>query len=578
MPGKPTPADSSPPTPGSRADGPPRPAAAADRPPTGRSADKPRGAAPADAPGTDAGAGPSTLPALVAERARTAPDAPFVIFDDLEGGVSARTYGEFARDVYRAAHLLADLGIRRGDRVTLLLGNCPEFLDLWFGAAAIGAVVVPVNTASSAAELEYLAGHSESRLVFAQTPQLETAEAVAGRCPRVESVIVCGPGAPTPAAGFGTLAAARPDTPPPGPPPAPTDDAAILYTSGTTARPKGVQVTHANYLYAGRTVADHIRLTPDDRHLVVLPFFHGNAQYYSTMSTLVTGASMAMTARFSASRYFDLAIAHRCTASSLFAAPIRMLLAQPRRPELRSNPLRVVLFAQNVTPAQLEEWGERFGPQLLQLWGMTETMGPPIMNPLDGGRRNMSMGRTVAGYATDLVDDGGRPAPRGQPGQIAVRGTPGLSLMKGYYKNPEATAATLRDGWLWSGDTARQDPDGYYHFIDRAKDMIKRAGENVAASEVEAAIREHPGVFDCAVIGVPDDMRDEAILAVVVPRGDALREDEVVAWCRDRLATFRVPQRVVFRDALPRTAVGKIQKHVLRAELAASVARNRPGR
>ena len=521
-------------------------------------------------PGRDAGTGASTLRALVEERARTAPDAPCVIFDDLEGGVSMRTYGTFARDVHRTARLLGDLGIGRGDRVTLLLGNCPEFLDLWFGAAVIGAVVVPVNTASSAAELEYLAGHSDSRLIFTQAPYLETAGAVARRCPNVESVIVCGPGAPSPATSFNAMAAARADTPPPGPAPGPTDDAAILYTSGTTARPKGVIVTHANYLCAGRTVANHIRLTPDDRHLVVLPFFHGNAQYYSTMSTLVTGASMAMTARFSASRYFDQAIAHGCTASSLFAAPIRMLLAQPRRPELRSNPLRVVLFAQNVTPAQLDEWRDRFGPQLLQLWGMTETMGPPIMNPVDGERRNMSMGRTVDGYATDLVDDDGRPVRRREAGQIVVRGTPGRTLMKGYYKNPEATAATLRDGSLWSGDTARQDPEGYYHFIDRAKDMIKRAGENVAASEVEAAIREHPKVFDCAVIGVPDEMRDEAILAVVVPGDDSLREDEIIAWCRGRLAGFRVPRQVRFRAALPRTAVGKIQKHVLRAELGVS--------
>ena len=517
----------------------------------------------------DARTGASTLPTLVEERARTAPDAPFVIFDDLAGGVSMRTYREFAGDVNRTAHLLGDLGIRRGDRVALLLSNCPEFLDLWFGAAAIGAVIVPVNTASSAAELEYLAGHSDSRSIFTQAPCLETAEAVARRCPNVESVIVCGPGARSPETSFTGLAAGRADAPLPGPPPGPTDDAAILYTSGTTARPKGVLVTHANYLYAGQTVANAIRLTPDDRHLVVLPFFHGNAQYYSTMSTLVAGASMAMTARFSASRYFDQAIAHRCTASSLFAAPIRMLLAQPRRPELASNPLRVVLFAQNVTPAQLGEWRERFGPQLLQLWGMTETMGPPIMNPVDGERRNMSMGLTVAGYATDLVSDDGRPVPRGETGQLVVRGVPGRTLMKGYYKNPEATAATLRDGWLWSGDTARQDPEGYYHFVDRAKDMIKRSGENVAASEVEAAIREHPRVFDCAVIGVPDDIRDESIFAVVVPSDDSLREDEIIAWCRRRLASFRVPQQVQFRAALPRTAVGKIQKHVLRAELAA---------
>ena len=285
--------------------------------------------------GRDTRTDASTLRTLVEERARTAPDAPFVIFDDLEGGVSMRTYREFAGDVNRTARLLGDLGIRRGDRVALLLANCPEFLDLWFGAAAIGAVIVPVNTASSAAELEYLAGHSDSRLIFTQAPCLETAEAVARRCPNVESVVVCGPGARSPETSFTGLAAARADAPPPGPPPGPTDDAAILYTSGTTARPKGVLVTHANYLYAGRTVANAIRLTPDHRHLVVLPFFHGNAQYYSTMSTLVAGASMAMTARFSASRYFDQAIAHRCTASSLFAAPIRMLLAQPRRPRAR---------------------------------------------------------------------------------------------------------------------------------------------------------------------------------------------------------------------------------------------------
>ena len=519
----------------------------------------------------------STLPALVDERARTTPDAPFVVFDDLEGGVSMRTYGGFARDVNRTARVLGDLGVGRGDRVMLLLENCPEFLDLWFGAAAVGAVAVPVNPASSAPELEYLADHSESRLIFTQRPRLQTAEAVAGPRPRLESVLVCGPGARSPSTSLAALAADRAGAPPPGPRPGPADDAAILYTSGTTARPKGVQVTHANYLCAGRTVAGHVRLARGDRHLAVLPFFHGNAQYYSTMSTLVAGASMAMTARFSARRYFDQAIAHRCTVSSLFAAPIRMLLAQPRRPELRANPLRVVLFAQNVTPAQLDEWRDRFGPQLLQLWGMTETMGPPIMNPLDGERRNMSMGRTVAGYATDLVDDDGRPAPRGQAGQIVVRGTPGRTLMKGYYRNPEATAAALRDGRLWSGDTARQDPDGYYHFVDRAADMIKRAGENVAAAEVEAAIREHPKVFDCAVIGVPDEMRDEAILAVVAPSDDSLREDEVVAWCRRRLAAFRVPQRVQFRAALPRTAVGKVRKHVLRAEAARGRAGTIPG-
>ncbi len=439
-------------------------------------------------------------------------------------------------------------------------------------------MIVPVNTASSASELEYLVAHSESRLIFTQAAQLDLARQVHGRCPRVEEVLICGDGAPSPAVQVGHLVAECPETSPRGPAPAPLDDAAILYTSGTTARPKGVQVTHANYLCAGETVARAVRLTPADRHLVVLPLFHGNAQYYSTMSALVTGASIALMARFSASRYFDRAIAHRCTVSSLFAAPIRMLLAQPRRPEQAANELRVVIFAQSVTPAQLTEWDERFRAPLLQLWGMTETMGPPLINPLDGERRNMSMGLPAPGYATRLVDKGGHPVARGEIGQIVVRGEPGVSLMKGYYKNPEATAETIRDGWLSSGDNAREDAEGYCHFVDRAKDMIKRAGENVAASEVEAVIREHPDVFDCAVIGVPDEIRDEAILAVVVPRNragglpaDGLTEDALIGWCRDRLASFRVPRFVRFRSELPRTAVGKVQKHVLRAEIGSAV-------
>ena len=520
-----------------------------------------------------ASAGRRTLPALLEARSQSTPGAPFVLFDDLQGQVTTRTYREFDRETNRTARLLGRLGVRCGDTLTLLLTNCLEFLTLWFGAAKLGAVIVPVNTASSASELEYLVAHSGSRLIFTQADLLDLARQVRRRCPRVEEVLVCG-GAPSPLVDYGRLVAHCSDTPPSAPSPSPTDEAAILYTSGTTARPKGVLVTHANYLCAGETVARAVRLTPEDRQLCVLPLFHGNAQYYSTMSALVAGASVALMARFSASRFFDQAIAHGCTVSSLFAAPIRMLLAQPRRPEHAGNDLRTVIFAQSVTPAQLVEWEERFRAPLMQLWGMTETMGPPIINPLDGERRNMSMGLPASGYTSRLVDESGRPVARGEIGQIVVQGEPGLSLMKGYYKNPDATAETLRDGWLWSGDNARQDDDGYYHFVDRAKDMIKRAGENVAASEVEAVIREHPGVFDCAVIGVPDEMRDEAILAVVVPHAGEgatpparLTEDDVIGWCRDRLADFRVPQVVRFREDLPRTSVGKIRKHVLRAEL-----------
>ena len=512
--------------------------------------------------------GRRTLREILEYRADTIPDELFVLFDDIDAGVSSYSYGAFDASVNRTAGMLRDLGIGAGDKINLHLGNCVEFLLLWFAAAKVGAVIMPTNVAASSDELEYLIDHSECRLIFTQPAYLEIARQVRRRCARVEAIVSCGQGDDD-GHRFDELLASQSDARPPSAPQS-EDDVGILYTSGTTSRPKGVLVTNANYIYAGETVAKAICLTPEDRHLVVMPLFHGNAQYYSTMSTLVTGASMVLSSRFSASRFFDQAMRHGCTVSSLFSAPMRMLLAQPARAEHAGNRLRAVLFAQSLTEAQLDEWQQRFGAPLLQLWGMTETMGPPLMNPLNYRRKNMSMGLPVMGYRVQIVDERGRPVARGEIGQIVVAGLPERTLMKGYFKNQEATADTIHDGWLWSGDNARQDDDGYFYFVDRAKDMIKRAGENIAASEVEAVILTHPQVFDCAVVGVPDPIRDESIVAFVVPvQGESVQGDAVIAWCKERLAGFRVPERVELRETLPRTSVGKIQKHVLRAELIA---------
>jgi crotonobetaine/carnitine-CoA ligase len=508
-----------------------------------------------------------TLRELLEYRAETDPEKPFVIFDDIDGRISSYSYAEFDACVNRTARMLQSFGIGNGEKINLHLSNCVEFLQLWFAAAKIGAVIMPTNVAATADELKYLIDHSECRLMFTQYGHLDVSMEVKRRCARIETIVVCGSGTDADTQGFDRLVSAQSDERP-GTPCDASGEVGILYTSGTTSRPKGVLVTNANYIYAGETVAKAVCLTPEDRHLVVMPLFHGNAQYYSTMSTLVTGASMVLSSRFSASRFFDQAIRHECTVSSLFSAPMRMLLAQPRRDELAKNRLRAVLFAQSVTESQLNEWHERFGAPLLQLWGMTETMGPPLMNPIHFHRNNMSMGLPVMGYRVQLVDEQDNAVARGETGQIIVAGTPGRTLMKGYFKNREATEDTIRDGWLWSGDNARQDDDGYFHFVDRAKDMIKRAGENVAASEVEAAILTHPQVFDCAVIGVPDPIRDESIVAVVVTvEGQSLPGEALIAWCKERLASFRVPERVEFRRELPRTSVGKIQKHLLRAEM-----------
>jgi crotonobetaine/carnitine-CoA ligase len=310
-------------------------------------------------------------------------------------------------------------------------------------------------------------------------------------------------------------------------------------------------------------------MQPDDRMMIVLPLFHANAQYYSTMPALVTGASIAVSERFSASRWSRQVACHSATLASLFAAPIRMILAQDRHPLDAENGLRAVIFSQNITEQQLAEFQDRFGCPLLQLYGMTETIAPPTLNPLYGDRRNMGIGRPTLPASVRIIDEDGKDVSSGEVGQLLVAGTPGVTLMAGYLDDPGATQEALRSGWLHTGDNVRADEDGYLYFVDRGKDMIKRAGENISAGEVEAVINSHPRVFDCAVVGVPDSVRDEAVKAFVVPvEGDPISAADLMEWCARSLAKFKVPGAIEFVASLPRTSVGKIQKEKLRQRAA----------
>ena len=514
--------------------------------------------------------GGRTIRRALEHNARVRPESPFLIFEDRDGSVRSWTYGELDAEVNRVANALVASGVRPGDKINLHLFNVTEFVMFWFGAAKMGAVIVPTNTNAVPDEMEYILNHSGSVLAVTEPAIADVLVEVRLRCPALRQVLLCRSEEEREHFTLQSRFLDGADDSPPEHTPEPLDEAAMMYTSGTTARPKGVLITNANYIYVGENVGKGERLGPDDRQLIVLPLFHVNAQYYSVMSALVAGASVALMERFSASRYFDQAVRHGATVGSLFAAPMRMILAQPRRPELRENPLRIVIFAQCVTEAQLEEWDERFGAPLMQIYGMTETVGLPTMNPLDYTRKNMSIGICALGYECRVVDEEGRDVQPGEAGQLLVRGEPGWSLMKGYYKNPEATAEALRDGWLWTGDVVREDEEGYHYFVDRAKDMIKRGGENVAAGEVEAVVKTHPAVFDCVVIGVPDPMRDEAIKAfVILNEGATATEQDIIEHCKTRLSKFRVPEYVEFRDTFPRTSVGKIQKHILRQESAA---------
>jgi crotonobetaine/carnitine-CoA ligase len=499
--------------------------------------------------------GTRTLGSALEDKARRFPDRTFLLHEDAAGARGAWTWAELDQQVNRAAHFILRRGLAHGDRFNLHLGNCPEFLVFWLAAARTGTVMVPTNPAATEPEMAYILEHAAVRLVVTEPEHAAVCRAAGSRCPSLLDVLECRP--------LDALLAGLPDTPPrvtvgSG------DEVAMLYTSGTTSRPKGVLLTHANYLYGGEAMAKAMRVSPADRHLIVLPLFHAGAQVHAFVPMLLAGGSVALMPRFSATRFVDQAIAYEATLAALFAAPIRMLLAQLPTPRDGQTALRAVSYAQNVTVAQFQEWHARFGARLMQIWGMTETMSLPLVSPLDLPPKPLSMGMPVLGYDVRVVDGEGREVPPGTVGELIVNGIPGVTLMKGYFKNPEATAATLRDGWLWTGDSAWMDDEGAFFFVDRQKDMIKRAGENVSASEVEDTLRQHPAVLDAAVVGVPDPVRDQTIKAYVLLReaGPAVSADDLRAWCRGRLSAFKVPGQIEFRDTFPRTSVGKTQKHL----------------
>ncbi|MGW3283460.1 class I adenylate-forming enzyme family protein [Streptomyces sp. NPDC001002] len=465
-------------------------------------------------------------------RHATDPHRVFIVLPD--GGTI--TYAEQLARSRGVAAGLRRRGARRGDRVHVQVPNCPEFFDVWFATALGGTVLVPTNPQSAGDELRHIL--------------CETAPVVSIRsAAEVDDLYRDG-------------ASTDVDEEWPG------EAAAILYTSGTTSRAKGVVVTDANYVAVGKAVADQLAVTAADRWLITLPLFHANAQYYCTMSALVRGASLALSPRFSASGWAGQARATGATLASLFAAPVRMILASTAQPGDELNWLRAVLFAQNLTTADAAVFERRFGTRLVQLYGMTETVLPPTMNPHDENRRWDSIGRPIAGVTVDLVDEAGTVVDGPGTGEMRIAGRPGETLAAGYWRDVPATQETFTAQGLRTGDLARRDADGFLYFVDRTKDMIKRSGENVSAGEIERVAGAHPAIAECAAVGIPDPLRDEAVVLVAAVRsGYELTATALLDWCAERLSAFKVPSAVVFVDSLPRTSVGKIRKAELRALL-----------
>ena len=492
------------------------------------------------------------------------------------------TYRGFQEKVSQAAGMFQSLGINPGDRVGVFLPNCPEFLYSWFGLSTIGAIAVPINTAYKRDETAYILNNAEIALLVAHTTLLDTADAAADLSPSVQTRLsVSTPasletpppgGDNTPAGWVDFSRLLERSTPLQGenlPAVSPTDISMLQYTSGTTGNPKGVQVTHQMYVAAGQGFAHWTQATPDDRFFTCLPYFHANAQYYSTMGALAAGATLVVAERFSASRFWDQVRAADATVVNFIGMMMPVLSKQPESPDDRDNNVRLFYGSPAFDPEFLENFQERFGTDIIVGFGMTETCYGAIERIGDRRRSNSSglpRQHPDPRFTNEvrIADDNGQPVPANSVGEITLRNP---ATMLGYWRNPEQTAEALRDGWLFTGDLGWLDEDGFLYFVDRKKDVIRRRGENISSQEVEDVIKSHPSVLDCAVIAVPSELGEDEVKAYILPRpGFTAEPQDVVLWCADRLAYFKVPRYIEVRDEFPRTPSLRVRKDVLRQE------------
>ena len=491
-------------------------------------------------------------------------DRPFLLWEGSDGATRQWTYAEFDELAGDVAVFLSSRGVQRGGVVHVALSNSAAFVAIWLAAAMLGATLVPSDPQASARELAGCLRRTRPAAGVGSIRRASTYREGATGSPGLYVALVDEDDT--------TLAPIRPGLPgagkrPEAPAAGPGDRLAIMFTSGTTSQPKGVVLTQGNYAFTGDVMAAAAGLGPADRQLVVLPLFHANAQYYSFAAAISVGASVALMSRFSASQFTAQAARHQATHASLFAAPIRMILARTAGRSSRPGPwrLRHCWFAQNLTTAQYDAITELLGCRPRQLYGMTET-GPAVItsHPLEAAPD--AMGTVTLGCRVELRDPGtGARTADGEVGEIVVGGEPGREIFAGYLDDPQTTSASFDGAWFRTGDLAYLDEHRRFRFGGRRSDVLKVSGENVSIVEVEGVLAAHPAVFEAAVIGEPDPVRDEVPVAYVVLNETtaAVRAADLMAWCAASLSPAKRPREIRFVPELPRTSVGKIRKFLL---------------
>lgn len=492
---------------------------------------------------------------MLTRRALLNPDSEGLVCEGVR-----RTFAQMNDRANQLANAMTSMGIKRGDRVGILAFNEAEYYDLFFGLGKIGAIMVAVSYRLAGPEVQYILSDSSPKVVIFSRELVDIVDSIRNDIP-AEQFIAIMDNPPEWAQSYES-AIGQASTDEPKLVGENDDTLTILYTSGTTGRPKGAELTHAYYFWSNVNIMTTV---PEfgAAILIALPLFHIGALAGPPLC-VHTGARSVLLRTFDPQRFLELIEEEKIYAFGAVPALLMFLKSVPDFEKYDWSSVKVILVYAAPVPVTLLNEYEEAGIEVRQLFGMTECNTGSVLDSANARDKAGSCGRPFMHTEIRLVDLEGNEAPVGETGEILMRSP---NCMKGYWNRPEDTAATIVDGWLHSGDIARVDEDGFYYIMDRKKDMIISGGENIYPAEIEDGLLAHPAVADVGVIGYPDEKWGEAVKAVVVLHpGESLTEEELVKWCQGKIARFKIPKAIVFTDALPRTPTGKILKRLMREQ------------
>ncbi len=504
-----------------------------------------------------------TLTSLLNSRMGKDLNRPFIIFDDKN-----ISWAEFNNRKDKTAGVLLAKGVKRGDRIAIMAHNHDTHVLLLFALARIGAIMVPVNPEFGVEEAKYILNHSGANGIFCSAHTYPVAKkALEGNTLDPWFCIMEGEVEQISTLDEDIATLKKGDLP---------DDVfsedicVLVYSSGTTGFPKGVMHSQRNLVLSAERQIVRVELQPDDRCMCVLPMFHVNALFYSILGTVAAGCCLVIVRKFSASKFWETVTKTGTTQVNLLMAITTILARRSRDEFVPGVHLRCVSgspFTKETMDVFLNEFGVK---RVIEGFGMTEIPGA-FSNPYDGPHRLASMGwpgkhpnPNTTWTQARVVDDDGNDVPDGTSGELIVR-IP--TMMKGYFNDPEQTAAAFRDGWFLTGDLVSRDSEGCFYFVARKKDIIRRRGENIAGAELDRVISLHPNVLEVATIATDSELGEDEIMAVVVPKPDtAVVEEDIRIWCAEHLASHKIPRFVVFVDQLPHTPTHKVAKFILKKD------------